>query len=393
MNTIDDLERALRNLEQLAPDAGDMHQRVVHQLAIRPRPARTARLAISAAAAAAIVIVIAALAIAIASTGRHAHPVAPGNNGSHNSSAAPSVHPSPTPTPTPTSTPSTAAAVRSFDLTWRFRVRAVPGYTITRESITATDQQARVTEQANANKDIGGIDVYSPGVVPSNLAILTAGSPVSVHGNAGYFAVTGKSSALIWRYAPNAWAEVSGDWGYDASTASGTQSVDPVLARTGELAIAQAVTTAGSGPLRVDFTLGYLPSGLRLQHTTFYADFDRGQPLCELDFVDNTPGQATPDGPDFAVTIARTALATDTGQPGNTAFVPNTTVAGRPANYSSGFLAVRYPHDSELDISVDANHTARYTKADLIAIAEQAAPAGTPTDPTTWAAGDDAVPR
>jgi hypothetical protein len=387
MNTIHDLDRALRDLEQYTPDAAELHQRVVHQLASRPRATRTARFAIAAAAA--IVIAIAGLAIALAATGGHAHPIAPGHTGSSVPTGANS------PTPTPSATAPKAVSVRSFDLDWRFRVRAVPGYTITDESITAADQQARVTVRTDghaADKDIGEIDVYSPNVVPPNLSALTKGHLVRVNGDNGYFAITGHSSALIWQYAPNAWAEVSGDWGYDTGTASGSGRVDAALARMGELNIAQAVTTGVSDPLRLDFTVGYLPAGLRLKHTTFYADFG-GQPLCELDFVDNTAGQATPDGSAFALTITRTALATDTGQPGNTAFVPNTTVAGRPANYRSGFLAVRYPHRSELDISVDANHTGMYSKADLIAIAEHAAPVGNPADPATWATGNTALPK
>ncbi len=384
MNTIHDLDEALRDLERQAPDATELHRRLADQLAAGRRSARTTRLAICAAAA--VVLAVAILAVTLTSGGGRSHPVRPGQDSSPDRTAPTS----PRPTPTPSGT-----APSSLELDWRFRVRPVPGYTITRESITATDQQARVSAHASADtagKDIGGIDVYSSGVTPSGLATLIKAQHVRVNGADGYFAVTGESSALIWRYASDSWAEVSGDWGYDTGAARGTHQVDPTVARLGELEIARAVTTGVQDPLRVDFSIGYLPPGLHLQRTNFYANF-AGQPLCELDFADDTPGQDTPDGPAPALTVTRTALATDTGQPGNTAFASNTTVAGRPAHYSSGYLAVRYPDQSELDIAVDANHTARYPKTDLLTIAEHAAPAGNPADLSTWVSGENAVPR
>jgi hypothetical protein len=387
MNTVHDLDRALHDLERDAPNATEMHQRVTDKLAAGPRAARTARLAISAAAA--VVVAIAILTIALASGGGRSHQIAPGKTGSPVQTAPTS----PSPTSTPTS--STAASVSSFDLLWKFRMRPVAGYTITRETIAATDQQARVTVGTGANtanKDIGGIDVYSPGVVPSDLATLIKGRHVSVNGADGYFAVTGQSSALIWRYAPGSWAEVSGDWGYDTGAASGKDQVDPAVARAGELKIAQAVVTGVQDPLRIDYTIGYLPPGLHLLRTRFYADFG-GAPLCELDFADDIAGQRTPEGPAAALTIVRSALVTDNGQPGNSAFTPNSTVAGRPAEYGAGSVAVRYPYESQLDIVVDINHTTRYTKTVLTTIARHAAPAGNPADPSTWATGNDALPH
>jgi hypothetical protein len=162
----------------------------------------------------------------------------------------------------------------------------------------------------------------------------------------------------------------------------------------GELQIADAVDTTQADPLRIDFTLGYLPSALHLRNTIFWANPLGQGPLCELDFVDDVVGQPSGGSTMPAVTITRTGLTQDTGQPGNTGFAPNMTVGGgREAQYSRGFLAVRYPNNTELSISVDRKHYKRYPKAELVKIADQAAPAGDPSAPSTWTTGNKAVPR
>ena len=374
MNTVDDLNLVLRDLEHCAPDLDDVRRRLAAAEPAAPR--RSVRRFVLPSAAAAAVAAVSIVAITLTS-----------GDGEHRS--VPPGHASPPPTsarPTPTSTPPPPVTDHSIDLTWRFAVQPVPGYTIVRESISATDQMARVT-QKNANKDIGEIDVYNPGVVPRELHALRHGHKISVRGHRGYFAVIGHRSATIWQYAHEAWAEVSGDWGYSAS------GVDPNAALMGELQIADAVDTSRSAPLRIDFTLGYLPSGLKLRNTIFWANpFGQG-PLCELDFVDDVAGQASGGSTVAAVTITRTGVTQDTGQPGNSAFTPNMTVGGRPAQYSTGFLAVRYPNGTELSISVDKKHVGRYPKSELVKIAEHAAPAGDPSAPSTWATGSKAVPQ
>ncbi len=374
MNTLDDLNLVLRDLERCAPDLDDVRRSLATELAAPPRSAR--RFVLPAAAAAAVA-AVAIVAITLTS-GNGEHPgVQPGDS-----------HPPTSPQPTPTSTPAPPTTKnQSIDLTWHFSVQPVPGYAIVRESISANDQSARVT-QSGANKDSGEIDVYAPGFVPRELNTLRKGDhPISVRGHRGYFAVTGDRSATIWQYADGAWAEVSGDWGYSAG------GVDANAALMGELRIADAVDTTHSDPLRIDFTLGYLPSALHLRNTTFWANpFGQG-PLCQLEFVDDLAGQPSGGTTIAAVTINRTGVTQDTGQPGNSAFTPNMTVGGRPAQYSKGFLAVRYPNNTELSISVDAKHYARYPKAELIKIAEQAAPAGDPSAPNTWSTGNKAVPQ
>jgi hypothetical protein len=372
MNSLDDLNFVLRDLERCAPELDDVRRSLVTELAT---PRQSVRRFVLPAAAAAAVAAVAVVAITLTSgNGEH--------RGQSGSSPAPtSTQPSPTSTPTPPVTQSD-----TIDLTWRFAVRPVPGYTIVRESISANDQSARVT-QNDAHKDIGEIDVYAPGVVPRELNTLSKGQKISVNGHHGYFAVTGQRSATIWEYANGAWAEVSGDWGYSAS------GVDPNAARLGELQIANAVNTTQADPLRIDFTLGYVPSALHLRNTIFSANpFGQG-PQCELDFVDNVTGVPSGYSTMAAVTITRTGIAEDTGQPGNTGFAPNMIVGGREAQYSKGFLGVRYPNNTELSISVDRKHFKRYPKAELVKIAEQAAPAGDPSAPSTWATGNKAVPR
>jgi hypothetical protein len=367
MNSLYDLDVVLRDLERCAPDLDDVRLGLAAELAIPRRSVR--RFALPAAAAAAVA-AIAVVAITVTSGDGEHGAVPPG----HPQSSTP-TQPSPTPTHS-----------HSVDLTWHFAVHPVPGYVIVRESISAEDQTARVTQKA-ANKDIGGIDVYPPGVVPPELDTLSKGHRISVKGHRGYFAVTGERSATIWQYANGAWAEVSGDWGYSA------RGVDANAALMAELPIADAVDTTQADPLRIDFTLGYLPSALHLRNATFWADpFGQG-PLCELDFVDDVAGQSSGNSTIAAMTITRTAVTQDTGQPGNTAFTPNMTVGGRPAQYSAGFLAVRYPNNTELSITVDANHLGRYPKAELVKVAEQAAPAGDPSTPRTWATGNKAVPQ
>jgi hypothetical protein len=291
------------------------------------------------------------------------------------------------------------------DLTWRFSVGTVPGYDISRVSITNTVQVADISASGQL-KSIGDIHIFARGALDPGT--LTSGTPVTVNGKAGYFgmfhvpspydAVDGgrpnQKPTLAWRYAEDAWALVSGDWGQSDSGGS----YDLGVARAAEQSVANAVDTAHSSALTVDFTLGWLPAGLVVENgvnsnTVEGADPNHPtlQPVTQVGLSDGKQRDKRYPGEYWgsALTIGRQHTAVRPDDP-----KPNVTVDGKPGYYESGAgLTVRYPDGTELVIQVDPLHADTFSKADLVRIAQHASFAPSPDDVSTWVPAGQAVPH
>lgn len=406
MNDLKDLADLLQDLERHAPDLAGVQTRLARGLTDRRH--RAARRVVPLLAAA--VVVALAVGLTLALGGGRGKPVPAGQFSTSpavTGSAAPSapdsrasqlrssVERQASSAASATSRAASAAAVTPMnveDAVWQFTVRPVPGYAFAREVTTTGYQQAVVT-QLGAVKDIGEVDVYPAGpAAPADLTTMTGSQTVQVNGTTGRFGVVTSDSdlraALIWQLRPGTWAVVVGDWG---STGAGL-APDTSIARGPELAIARAVVPA-SDAVRADFRLGWLPAGLSVSGTTYFGP-TRGGPSFELDLVDDIPGVPTPVTPGPAVSINRSPDV-QSSQPGST-FRPNLSIDGRPAEYSESptgrSVAVRYPDGTIFVVSVDANHLNRYSKADVIRIATEAAPVGTPGRTASWLPLTKALP-
>jgi hypothetical protein len=166
---------------------------------------------------------------------------------------------------TPT-TPPAAAYEPPVTLRYSFTVDDVPGYTITPSAIERDVQRADITIGSDSTTGAAGaIYVYARGAFDPTAA--KGGRPVEVNGHAGYFATltspTLRSNdtkpaildAVVWQYAPDAWAMVQVDF---RSLLDGA-SIDTQFA---ELKIARAVHTGHPHAFQVPFRFGYLPPGL-----------------------------------------------------------------------------------------------------------------------------------
>lgn len=166
--------------------------------------------------------------------------------------------------------PAPPAAVYEPPVTLRytFTVGDVPGYTITPSAIERDVQRADITIGADSTTGAAGaIYVFSPAAFDPTAA--KHGRPVEVNGHAGYFVkltsptLRGDDTkpavldAVVWQYAPDAWAMVQADF-RDLAAVRGA-SVD---AKAEELKIARAVRTGHPNAFRVPFRIGYLPAGL-----------------------------------------------------------------------------------------------------------------------------------
>jgi hypothetical protein len=164
------------------------------------------------------------------------------------------------------STPPAAAYEEPVTLRYMFTVGDVPGYTITPSLIQRDVQRADIDiNVGTGNSTIatpGAIYVYRAGAFDPTPA--KSGRPVEVNGHAGYFTKLtnfdgrpGSLDAVVWQYAPNAWAMVQVNF-HDLAALQGK----PVDALAEELKLARAVRTGHPGTLRVPFRFGYLPPGL-----------------------------------------------------------------------------------------------------------------------------------
>lgn len=398
MNNLTDLHEVLHDLERHAPDVGTVRARLNRDLDV-PGRSRLARLAVPLSAAA-VVVAVASVSVVLASADHNAgRQVGTSPSGSSGTAGSTVPDPSSVGTSAPASTSPSAVQIipgrppAPVDLTWRFTIKPVPGYVITRESITQEVQSARVTV-AGANKDIGGIAVYSPGVLDP--AGLTGGAKVRVNGKTGYFGVVADKPTLSWEYLPTAWAEVSGDWGSRFDETTGKDNPDMSVALAGEQTIANAVDTSSTSPLMVDFTIGWLPTGLAAADSNFYADYDGG-PLCTLDFTDGRPGVADAGTPNLAgvsaLSVTRSQTGQVSGQPDSGPTGERVTIEGKTAYYDPTGLFVAYPDGTTLAIVVDGIHLGRFSKADLVRIARSVSFAPKPADRGTWVTAAHAIPH
>jgi hypothetical protein len=169
--------------------------------------------------------------------------------------------------------------------TWRFLVRSVSGYTVTRNEFavvarTGTEEGASIT--ATAGRVTGYLTVLSPHFpgYPTG----SAGTPISVNGNPGFF-VAGQhvdgadvvasvyrdpwravavdadhQPRLFWRYPDGSWARIEGTFGFR----SATYDFDNGAAKAAMLRIARAVRRADE-PVRLPFSVMTPPRGLYLE--------------------------------------------------------------------------------------------------------------------------------
>lgn len=282
-------------------------------------------------------------------------------------------------------TPVAGAARLAADLRWDFRVAHVPGYRIERERIrSGQDQTAAIF--GRGGDQIGGMRVDARGVRPSaTIGRMVDAQRVRVAGQRGRFGMTGNGTALVWRYAPDSYAMIWFDHEGRNELPPNSHSAAAAHDRRVGLHIARSTTIGPAERIGIDFTLGYLPAGLRYDRLDYEAD-PLDVPSFDIGFVDSLPGVATdagqalwissghvPDGPRISARSGR--------------------VGDHRTRYGPGFLEVLYPVNLDLYIEVDTRHLKKYPQSELVRIAGAATLVGNPSHPSTWADARDALPH
>jgi hypothetical protein len=240
MRTEQDLRAAFTVLEDNAPLE-------IADLVDESAPRHRLRTNLTLAAAAATVVAVAVGVPALVSR--------------HNSAGSGQVS-TPPASPPPAAHPEAPVSVR-----YSFTVGSMPGYTFTPYSVHRNFQRTDITigSGGNGQSAQGQVYVFAPGAFDP--ASAKRGKAVPVNGHPGYFASLAlaepvpndntKLPAVVWQYAPNAWAMVQADF-RDLEALRGK----PVDAQAEEVKIAREVHTDQPQALRVPFRFGYLPPGV-----------------------------------------------------------------------------------------------------------------------------------
>lgn len=293
----------------------------------------------------------------------------------------------PEPVPSRPTAPVPGAARLAADLRWDFQVAPLPGYQIARQRIRTGQYQLAEITSDGGHHQIGILRIYNRGVHPveASRRVLVNPQPVRVSGRPGRLAVPDLGAVLVWKYAPESYATVVVLFHLRPhESPPNSHSATGVRDRRIALRIARATKIGPADRLGIDFTLGYLPAGLRYDTVEYGLDPAFGWPSFYVSFVDSVRGVAS--GP---------ALTISTGSPPDGPQIPAKSgrVDGRPARFAAGYLQVSYPHNFDLEIDVDRRHLTRYPRSELVRIAQAATLVGDPGHPSTWADARDALPR
>lgn len=252
MPTLDDLRAVLYEREKFAGDPD-----VVRQFVASPPRRRVVAPALAAAA----VVALAVGGIALAGRRDNSHEPAGGSGLS-------------TP-PLATTAPPNANAT----LHWGFSIGDVAGYRFNRFVFDAESQLARITN-AGDGSFTGFATMYSPSVSPKTLGLRVDTQQQVLVGTADAIFVPGISPdtqqaaedsdswpRLIWHYRADAWAEISGPFGY----VTDEQNYDNPVALSVEEQIAEAVQVGDSDPITMPFAVEYVPSEFAIASATSLA--------------------------------------------------------------------------------------------------------------------------
>lgn len=153
------------------------------------------------------------------------------------------------PAVTPVVTPT--AKAKSF-YTFSFRGYAVEGFVVPDPAVFDLDSDTSLIRKAESTRIVGNLVVYKPGVEPrlmEHQKDLKAAPPVS--GREAWSTGT----LLFWKYADNAWAEVTGG-----------NRLPPASVRE----IAETFRPGDGLAVRVGFRPGYLPDGYKLTFVRWF---------------------------------------------------------------------------------------------------------------------------
>jgi hypothetical protein len=245
------------------------------------------------------------------------------------------------------------------------------------------------------------ITLYRPGGYHGT----TTGKAVRVNGQRGFVVAdahptsvayrdtdpTVHERAVVWQYAPGAWA-----------MATGARGLTPAAVDQANVSLAAAVRP-GTAPVRVPMKLGYLPDALTLESAS---TVPRNMPEVHgqygaLSLKDQTPAGSPLDtapwgsAMDIVAWVEHTPFA---GPPfGCAANARTFAVGGNKGCYlsdhavTSGLIVDVAGHT--VRIRVDAAHYGKYSDAELVRIVAGLRFAPNVTDPATWFPAASALPK
>jgi hypothetical protein len=151
---------------------------------------------------------------------------------------------------------------------------------ITRTLILSTRYQSAEITSHGGDDQVGFLRVYKRGVQPVEISshLLGNSEPVRVSGRPGRFAVPDFGAVLVWKYAPKSYATVDVPFHLKPhETPLNSHSAAAVRDRRIALRIARATKIGPAEPIGIDFTLGYLPAGLRYNAVEYESGPDPGR--------------------------------------------------------------------------------------------------------------------